>query len=236
MAGGATSIPNTSRVPTVWNETTTVTATIPSISQSWSPGGEAGHPRLVAVEREHQEGPGADVGDGRDRHRGRQLDGDVRPRDAEHLAEEDARQVAGERVGPRHDDHAEGQHPDEEQADGRVARQPRVAAHEGDPADHHGRPDEGAADAGQAEQQRAGDAGQHPVRQGVADERQAAQHHERPDHRAGQRHEAPGHERAQHELVVDEGVDERAHRPPQPEVVVAGRARGRRRRPAPCRA
>ncbi len=34
VAGGAISIPNTSSVPTVWNETTTVSATMPSISHS----------------------------------------------------------------------------------------------------------------------------------------------------------------------------------------------------------
>lgn len=34
VAGGATSIPNTSSVPTVWKETTTVSATSPSISHS----------------------------------------------------------------------------------------------------------------------------------------------------------------------------------------------------------
>ena len=47
-AGGAMSIPNTSSVPTVWNETTTVSATSSSMMRVVPARREAGHVGLLA--------------------------------------------------------------------------------------------------------------------------------------------------------------------------------------------
>ena len=82
------------------------------------------------------------------------------------------------------------------------------------PAIIDGRADDRPADARQAQQDRPGDARQHAVGERVADEREAAQHDEGADDRARDGHEAAGDERPQHELVVEEGVDERAHGAP----------------------
>ena len=56
-----------------------------------------------------------------------------------------------------------------------------------------------------------GDPRQDAVRQRVADEGEAAQHHERAHDRAGDRDEHAREQRAEHELVVQERVDERTH-------------------------
>ena len=50
--------------------------------------------------------------------------------------------------------------------------------------------------------------GQHTVGERITDEGQAAQHHERADDRAGDRHQDARDERAQHEGVIDERVQQ----------------------------
>ena len=137
------------------------------------------------------------------------------------------------RVRARHDHHAQREHPDEQQPDRRVARQARAAPHHRDAGDHHGRADDRPADAGQAQQDRPGDARQHPVGQGVADERQPAQHDEGADDRARDGHEAAGEQRPQHELVVDEGVEQRVPRAPLARRRTPARGRGRPSRRMP---
>ena len=62
-----------------------------------------------------------------------------------------------------------------------------------------------------ADEQGGRDARQHAVRQRITDEGQAAQHHEGADDRAGDGDEHTGQQRAQHEPVVQERVDERTH-------------------------
>ena len=92
----------------------------------------------------------------------------------------------------RDDHHAEGQHPDEQEPDRAVRREPRALGHEADAADHHARPGRRPDDAWYPEQQGDRDAWQDAVGERVADEREPAQDDERADDRAGDRDEDAG--------------------------------------------
>ncbi len=72
-------------------------------------------------------------------------------------------------------------------------------------------PTSAPSDAGQAQQQGAGDARQHAVRERVADEGQAAQHDEGAHDGACKRHQAPRDEGPHHELVVEERIEQGTH-------------------------
>jgi len=74
--------------------------------------------------------------------------------------------------------------------------------------DHHDRANGGPEHARQAQQDGACDAGQDPMRQRITDEGQTTQHHERPDDRARDRHQHARDERALHEGVLEERVDQ----------------------------
>ena len=88
--------------------------------------------RLGLVEREHEEGAVAEHAAHEHERGGGRLHPDVGPRDAEHVAEQEALDVGGERPALGDDDHAERQHPDEEQPDARVLAEPGAAVHEAD--------------------------------------------------------------------------------------------------------
>ena len=96
---------------------------------------------------------------------------------------------------------------------------------DGHPADHGQRSHDRAEDGRGADEDGPGDARQDTVRQGVTDEGQAAQHHEGAHDGAGGGDEHPGEERTEHELVVDEGVDERAHASSRCSAAAGGHAR-----------
>ena len=133
--------------------------------------------------------------------------------DAEDVAEEERRQVAGVGVLAADDDHAEGEHADEQQADAGVVGQAGRAVHEVDAADHdHGadhRPEGKVEPPDRGE----GDAGQHAVGERLAEECQPAHDDPRADERRRRRGEQPAGERplgdAGREGVGDE-VDQRS--------------------------
>ena len=124
-----------------------------------------------------------------------------RRRDPEDVAEEVAEQVRDIALDRAEQDDAEGEHPGEQDADGGIeAERPTP----GDDADRECRPDRGDRPADV--QRDAEDEGDDQPRErgmadGVADERQPAQDHERAHHRADDPHQDGGDQAALHEAV-----------------------------------
>lgn len=81
--------------------------------------------RLALVEGEGDERPVPEHGDGQGDAQRHPEVGQVRRPYGEHVPEEEPRQVHGERLRPRDDDHAQREHADEEHADPGVLGEPR---------------------------------------------------------------------------------------------------------------
>ena len=90
--------------------------------------------------------------------------------DAQRIAEEDRRQVAGERVGLRDQDHAQAQHPHEQEADAGVLGESGLAVDEVDAPDHHNGSEHRADEDVEVEDDGDGDARDDTMHQGVAEE------------------------------------------------------------------
>jgi len=143
-------------------------------------------------------------------HQRAQLQQQVAAGHAQHVAEEERGEVARERAALRQDDHAQGEHPDEQQPDRGVLAEGAAPLHEVHPADHHHRAQQGAQRQVEARQRGQRQAGQHAVGQRVAHERQPADHHPRAHHRRQPDGEQAGQQRPLHELQP-EGVEQPGH-------------------------
>jgi hypothetical protein len=138
-------------------------------------------------------------------HRPDQLAPDVARGHAQDVAEEQGGDVGGERRRARHDHDAEGQHPDEEQADADVLAHLRAPAHHGDGAAHEQGRHQGADGGAGAPQHGEGQARDDAVGQGVAEEGQAPQHDPGADDGGGDAGHEPRQEGPLHELRLEGG-------------------------------
>ena len=134
--------------------------------------------------------------------------------DAGDRPEQEAVEVAGvARLLAAHDHHGGAQEADEQDADRGVVGERRCGADDVDAGDHRQGGDERADRRVVAEHEGDGDAGQHAVGEGVAEEAHAAQHDPRADQRRAHGREQHRPQRRAHELVVGERRD-----PPRPRV------------------
>ncbi|VXC29760.1 Eukaryotic translation initiation factor 3 110 kDa subunit [Bacillus altitudinis] len=167
---------------------------------------------LAGVERQRGERPVERHGDGQGDGRGDREAADVRPGDGEDVPEQDRGDVGGERPRRRHDDHPEREHPDEEQADRGVVRQSGATTQRSDTEHHDAGAHRGAEhrrDPGQGGDR---DAGQHAVRERLAQERHAAHQHPRADDGAQDRRQGAADQGAHHE-VDGERIGQPGHGP-----------------------
>jgi hypothetical protein len=107
-------------VPTVWKDTTTVRATIASMTAWYSLVRKPDTSVCSALKQSKREGLRKRNAAKSENPCRRELNDDVPPCDPQQLTEEHSHQVPRERMGPGDDDHAEGKHADEEETDRRV--------------------------------------------------------------------------------------------------------------------
>ena len=161
---------------------------------------------LVAPARQGEERPVPEHDTGERDDEGDRLQAQLRRPHGEDVAEQEGREVAGVR-GLAADDHdTDREHPDEQQADARVLRQARRAVDEVDPADHHDGADDRPEREVEAPDGGEGDAGQHAVGEGVAEEREAAHDDPGADQRGRRGREETAQQRPPGE-VRREGVE-----------------------------
>ena len=132
---------------------------------------------------------------------------EVTDADAQDLAEQEAEQVADVVGDQAEQEDARGEHPGEQHADGRVAAELSPPGHPADGERRRDRGDRRADVEGALEQVGGHHAGERRVAEGVAHERQAAQHHVAADDRADEAHQGRrgqgAHEERERERVED---------------------------------
>ena len=138
------------------------------------------------------------------------LPAQVGGRHPQRVPEQDGGQAAGVGAAPGDDDDPERQHPDEQQSDAGVLLEQGGPVHVVDPGDHddgrHGRAEVDV----EVQHDGQGDAGQHPVDEGVPEEAHPPQHQPDPDDGGHQRREQPAEEGSLLE-AQEEGLDPPLH-------------------------
>ncbi len=97
---------------------------------------QAEHLSLRLVERQDEERPVEERDPGDGDCGGRSLNEQIRRSNAEDVAEQEGSEAGRERGQPRDDDHAQGQHPDEQETDGGVLPQAGLAVDECNACNH----------------------------------------------------------------------------------------------------
>ena len=185
VAGGATSNPNTSSVPTVRNEPTIARVISTSRAALVNPGCKPSRRAFCSLKERVRKARNNRTEAQRHHQGHRGQHDDVRGRDTQCVPEQNGGEAAAVCGGAGDEDDAQSQHAHEQQPDTGVLRENRLAMNQVYPADHHRRRQGGADEYVEIEEDGESDAGYDPVDQGVAQETHAPDHHPGPHHRTG---------------------------------------------------